>query len=116
MHAVPCRALGGGWGGWFVLRADVPEGGAQYVLLGHLAHAGLPEPGERIARGTRVGAVGTSAENGGWYPHLHVQALSGEAWEAVQRAPDALLDGYGYPDPRLTRWFPDPAGLVGLPG
>jgi hypothetical protein len=116
MHAVRCRALGGGWGGWFVLRADVPEGGAEYVLLGHLAHAGLPEPGARIARGTCVGAVGTPAENGGWYPHLHVQALSGEAWEAVQRAPDALLDGYGYRDPHLARWFPDPAGLVGLPG
>jgi hypothetical protein len=116
MHAVPCRALGGGWGGWFVLRADVPEGGADYVLLGHLAHAGLPEPSARITRGTRVGAIGTPAENGGWYPHLHLQALSGEAWESVQRAPDTLLDGYGYPDSRLTRWFPDPATLVGLPG
>lgn len=114
MHAVPCRALGGGWGGWFVLRADVPEGGADYVLLGHLAHAGLPPPGSRIAGGTAVGVIGTPLENGGWYPHLHLQALSGDAWEAVQHAPDALLDGYGYPDAALRRLFPNPAPLVGL--
>jgi murein DD-endopeptidase MepM/ murein hydrolase activator NlpD len=94
---VPCRASGGGWGGWFVLRADVPEGGAAYVVLGHLAHAGLPQAGARITRGTPIGVIGTPHENGGWYPHLHLQALSGEAWEAVQRAPDILLDGYGYP-------------------
>jgi len=114
MHAVPCRALGGGWGGWFVLRADAPDGGAEYVLLGHLAHAGLPQPGARIARGTPVGVIGTPHENGGWYPHLHLQALSREAWEAVEHAPDALLDGYGYPDADLSRLFPDPAPLVGL--
>jgi len=32
----------------------------------------------------------------------------------VEHAPDALLDGYGYPDPALSRLFPDPAPLVGL--
>src|SRR3954463_5026339 len=80
MHAAPCRASGGGWGGWFVLRADVPEGGAEYVGLGHLAHAGLPQAGARITRGTPIGVIGTPHENGGWYPHLHLQALSGEAW------------------------------------
>jgi murein DD-endopeptidase MepM/ murein hydrolase activator NlpD len=114
MHAVRCRALGGGWGGWFVLRADAPVGGAEYVLLGHLAHKGLPPPGARITGGTAVGVIGTPQENGGWYPHLHLQALSGAAWEAVEHAPDALLDGYGYPDPALSRLFPDPAPLVGL--
>jgi hypothetical protein len=114
MHAVPCRALGGGWGGWFVLRADAPERGAKYVLLGHLAHAGLPQAGAHIARGTPVGVIGTPQENGGWYPHLHMQALSDEAWQAVQHAPDALLDGYGYADATLSRLFPDPAPLAGL--
>ena len=114
MHAVPCRALGGGWGGWFVLRADQPVAGAAYVLLGHLAHAGLPAPGMRVARGTPVGVIGTPAENGGWYPHLHLQALSAEAWQAVAHAPDALLDGYSYPHLPLARLFPDPSGLVGL--
>ena len=116
MHAVPCRALGGGWGGWFVLRADAPEGASQYVLLGHLAHAGLPQPGTRLAKGAEVGVIGTPEENGGWYPHLHLQALSDEAWEAVQRAPDTLLDGYSYPNTRLSQLFPDPAPLVGLGG
>ena len=116
MHAVPCRALGGGWGGWFVLRADAPRCGADYVLLGHLAHAGLPQPGTRIVAGTKVGVIGSAAENGGWYPHLHLQAMSQAAWEAVEHAPDALLDGYGHADPALRRLFPDPAPLVGLGG
>ena len=86
------------------------------MLLGHLAHAGLPPPGARIARGTAVGVIGTPAENGGWYPHLHLQALSDAAWEAVEHAPDALLDGYGYRDADLRRLFPNPAPLVGLHG
>jgi len=114
MHAVPCRDLGGGWGGWFVVRDDTPAGGAEYVLLGHLAHAGLPQAGERLVRGRPVGVIGTAEENGGWYPHLHLQAISGAAWEAVQHAPDALLDGYGYADADLSRLFPDPAPLVRL--
>jgi murein DD-endopeptidase MepM/ murein hydrolase activator NlpD len=120
MHAVPYRASGGGWGGRFVLHADIPEGGpeggAEYVVLGHLAHAALPQAGARITRGTPIGVIGTPHENGGWYPHLHLQALSGEAWEAVQHAPDTLLDGYGYPGEALSRLFPDPAPLAGLHG
>ena len=114
VHAVPCCASGGGWGGWFVVRADSPAGSAVYVLLGHLAHAGLPQAGERLVRGTPAGVIGTPHENGGWYPHLHLQAISGDAWEAVQHAPDALLDGYGYADADLSRLFPDPAPLAGL--
>jgi hypothetical protein len=42
IHAMPCQALGGGWGGWFVLRADTPRCGAAYLVFGHLAHRGLP--------------------------------------------------------------------------
>jgi hypothetical protein len=92
----------------------MPEGGAEYVLLGHLAHAGLPQAGERLERGAPVGVIGTPEENGGWYPHLHLQAISADAWEAVQHAPDALLDGYGYADAELSRLFPDPAPLARL--
>jgi len=115
LHAVPCRALGGGWGGWFVLRAEAPRHGADYLLFGHLAHARLPRPGTRLAAGSPVGRVGMPQENGGWFPHLHLQSLSAEAWRQVQRDPDELLDGYGYPQPGLARLFPDPAPLLGLP-
>jgi murein DD-endopeptidase MepM/ murein hydrolase activator NlpD len=115
MHAVPCRALGGGWGGWFVLRADAPRCGADYLLFGHLAHAGLPVQGTRLAAGAPVGRVGMPDENGGWYPHLHLQAMSTEAWNLVRRDPDTLLDGYGFPAAGLEHLFPDPAPLAGLP-
>jgi hypothetical protein len=116
IHAMPCQALGGGWGGWFVLRADIPRCGAAYLLFGHLAHRGLPPQGARLTEGSQVGVIGTPNENGGWYPHLHLQALSIEAWEAVQHAPDTLLDGYGCPAATLDRRFPDPAPLVMVAG
>ena len=116
MHAVPCREQGGGWGGWFVLRADAPRCGAAYLLFGHLAHRGLPRPGDRLAEGAPVGSIGTPEENGGWYPHLHLQALSAAAWEAVRHAPDQVLDGYAFPAADLDRLYADPAPLVGLPG
>jgi murein DD-endopeptidase MepM/ murein hydrolase activator NlpD len=115
VHAAPCRALGGGWGGWFVLRADTPRDGAAYLLFAHLAHRGLPQRGQTFAERAPVGVVGMPDENGGWYPHLHLQALSEAAWEAVQHAPDTLLDGYGYASDSLRHLFPDPAPLIGLP-
>jgi len=115
LHAVPCRALGGGWGGWFVLRADAPRCGADYLLFGHLAHAGLPVQGTRLAAGAPVGRVGMPDENGGWYPHLHLQAMSAEAWNLVRHDLDTLLDGYGFPAAGLEHLFPDPAPLAGLP-
>ena len=112
IHAVPCEALGGGWGGWFVLRADTPRCGASYLLFGHLAHRGLPRQGERLTEGSLAGVIGAPDENGGWYPHLHLQALSAAAWDAVQHAPDTLLDGYACAAANLDRLFPDPAPLV----
>jgi murein DD-endopeptidase MepM/ murein hydrolase activator NlpD len=115
LHAVPCRALGGGWGGWFVLRADEPRCGAEYLLFGHLAHAGLPEQGTLLAAGAPVGRVGLPHENGGWYPHVHVQAMSAEAWNLVRHDLDTLLDGYGPAQAGLAELFPNPAPLMGLP-
>jgi len=115
MHAVGCRDQGGGWGGWFVLRADTPRCAAAYLLFGHLAHEGLPRLGERLAEGAPVGTIGTPEANGGWYPHLHLQSLSSAAWEAVRHEPDTLLDGYSFPAADLDRRFADPAPLVGLP-
>ncbi|KAA5614275.1 peptidoglycan DD-metalloendopeptidase family protein [Rhodovastum atsumiense] len=114
VHAIPCGLLGGGGGGWIVLRADTPQDGAAFVVLGHLAHEGLPPPGTRLVRGAVAGMIGTPQENGGWYPHLHLQSMSEAAWEMVQHAPDTLLDGYAPADAALPHLFPDPAPLVGL--
>ncbi len=114
IHAAICRDQGGGWGGWFVLHADTPRCGADYLLFGHLAHQGLPRLGERLAEGAAAGIIGTPQENGGWYPHLHLQSLSSAAWEAVRHDPDTLLDGYAFPAADLATRFADPAPLVGL--
>jgi hypothetical protein len=68
-----------------------------------------------LPEGAPVGTIGTPEANGGWYPHLHLQSLSAAAWEAVQRDPDTLLDGYSFPAADLDVRFADPAPLVGLP-
>ena len=56
-----------------------PDGGPTFwTLYGHLSRAsldGLTE-GRRIAKGERIGSLGTPEENGGWAPHLHVQLIT----------------------------------------
>ena len=40
-------------------------------LYGHLGPSGLPGIGSTVSRGSRIGYLGTTAQNGGWAPHLH---------------------------------------------
>jgi hypothetical protein len=46
-------------------------------LYGHLSWDSVQQidVGERIAVGSKIGALGIPAENGGWPPHLHVQCI-----------------------------------------
>src|SRR5690606_22350572 len=49
-----------------------------FTLYGHLSRAsldGLAE-GRPVAKGERIGALGTPDENGGWAPHLHFQLVT----------------------------------------
>ena len=109
----PNTALGGGWGGWVVLELQgIPRpDGITHLLYGHLAHITLPETGCFIQKGGDVGYIGENHENGGWFPHLHAQALTVDAWNMWKnRMPE--LDGYA---PALSALFPDPGPLLGLP-
>jgi murein DD-endopeptidase MepM/ murein hydrolase activator NlpD len=99
----------GGWGGFVVLALDEPLGAATHVAYGHLAHAGLPPEGTRFRKGDVVGTVGGPAENGGWFPHLHVQCL--DAGTAAEHGPGfEAMDGYGAPADLAGH--PDPGPLV----
>jgi len=99
----------GGWGGLVLFELDAPYRGVRHLLYAHLAHDGLPEVGARLALGDRVGRIGTAAENGGWYPHLHLQCLS-EAW--VGAGFPSGLDGYGPNAIEDRPDMPDPTGLA----
>lgn len=48
-----------------------------YTLWGHLSRDSLRDlsPGDVVATGAVIGCIGTSSENGGWPPHVHVQLL-----------------------------------------
>jgi hypothetical protein len=48
-----------------------------HTLYGHLSWDSVQqiEVGERIAGGSKIGALGIPAENGGWPPHLHFQCI-----------------------------------------
>jgi 4-aminobutyrate aminotransferase-like enzyme len=76
--AVAVRPTPQDYGGTVILRHETADGTPFWLLLGHLAHEVTTRvrPGQRIARGERVAAVGTSDENGGWQPHPHVQLFT----------------------------------------
>lgn len=105
----------GGWGGVAIYRLDHPVGNITHVLYAHLARGSLcHDIGAHIRAGEVVGHLGTSAENGGWYEHLHVQALTQAAWDQTDGVL-ANFDGYaatqfkdGHP------LFPDPWPLLGV--
>lgn len=102
---------GGGWGGVAYFELDVPYEGASHFLYGHLAHASLPEAGRRYAAGELVAMLGTPSENGGWFPHLHVQCLSPDAVAAHWPRLEAI-DGYGPNGLAPRPDMPDPTRLV----
>ena len=95
------------FGGVVLLDHRTASGETFHTLYGHLAPE-LPPPGTRIARGDRIGRVGSEEVNGGWAPHLHLQLLSTDLgagcgvhgvgtlaerdlWESVSPDPNLLL-------------------------
>jgi len=120
------------YGPTVVLR-HVVEGEEFRVLYGHLARevARALEPGDRVARGQRIGALGHAGENGGWPPHLHLQivrdpfgrngdfpgvcaASEREVWTSVSPDPAPLLglDSCGADEPRSEDLLAQRAALL----
>ncbi len=91
-----------------------PDGPAFHTLYGHLSPSCLEAlvPGQAVAPGEAIGAVGDTDRNGGWTPHLHLQVVLD------------LLDGTGdfpgvaRPSDRdlYASLCPDPGLLLGAPG
>lgn len=84
---------------------DHPEphgwGNRVIVKLRHIdiwiiyAHLGAPivQVGRPLGPGSGLGYVGAPHENGGWFPHLHLQTMTREAWRMFQQDP-RTIDGY----------------------
>ena len=103
------------YGPTVILEHEAGPGGLRfYTLYGHLAGdaASLPGSGAAVRAGSVIARVGTTAENGGWPPHLHFQLIVD------------LLDRHGdFPgvaDPAERRvWLslaPDPNLVARIPG
>lgn len=104
----------GGWGGMLHIHMDWPHQGASHLILGHLAHQGLPALGQRVTPGQVVGLLGESSENGGWSPHLHVQLYNDDVAQAYAGRLHEI-DGYGPNDQTVRPDMPDPTSLIMRP-
>lgn len=97
-----------GWGTRVIVRLlDEP----MYLIY---AHVDLLIPTDKLL-GTKLkpndvfATIAPPERNGGWYPHVHVQAMTQEAYEFFKANP-ASLDGYGKvgEEAQLARLYPDP--------
>jgi len=76
VHSFANNAGQGNYGYTIILEHNL-DGLILYTLYGHLSEdslLGLSE-GMPIAKGETLGEIGTSEDNGGWAPHLHMQLM-----------------------------------------
>ncbi len=62
-----------------VLLEHAPEDGPAFCMLyGHLSRASIRalQVGSAVRAGEKIAEIGTSDENGGWAPHVHVQIVA----------------------------------------
>ncbi len=77
VHSLADNDLPLDYGPTVILEHIADNGKAFYTLYGHLSRTSISklEPGHEIATGETIGALGDTAENGGWPPHLHLQLI-----------------------------------------
>ncbi len=63
-----------------------------WFLYGHLSKSVCCNEGSFIREGEIVGFVGNEEENGGWFPHLHLQVMTDQFVNQFDNL--KLIDGY----------------------
>ena len=100
----------GGWGGLIVIKSSDPHSApADYLYYAHLKWDIPVKLGQKILSGDIIGQVGDSTENGQWFPHLHLQAVCKDIFNAA--AHPEQIDGYMRP-PVQPEFFPNPQRLL----
>ena len=96
-----------GWGGRLIMKM---ENSTEYLLYGHLSHD-LPDIGNEFKKGERIAVLGDITENGGWWPHLHVQCITQKFLDEYK---DRLeeLDGYFFENKNFNEYVVDPTDIV----
>lgn len=80
-----------------------------YFILAHLDPDSISlevDDNTFLGKGIKIGKVGDSDINGGWFPHLHLQCVSANEYEA--HADPMEIDGYGGGN-ELKQKFPNPS-------
>lgn len=113
------RDKDGGWGTRVILQRESKADGPDVLIFGHLTNIRPAiKVGVEIYPKYVLGEVGTPENNGGWYPHLHVQMVSAQAIDTLAEFAKVewLLeqDGYGqiHRIAELARIFPDPVSMI----
>ncbi len=100
------------YGPTIILSHETDSGILFYSLYGHLSATSLDglEPGMPVSSGQAIGTIGTSAENGGWAPHLHLQLITDLLGQ------QGKFPGVARPSQRRvwTALCPDPGVVLGL--
>ena len=118
------------YGPTVILRHPPSDGGSDepcddgfHTLYGHLDQATLGRlaPGDRVAAGEVIGWLGDARVNGGWPPHLHLQAIALDPLRDEPLGDESGGDPGNFPgvaSPRLRDVWqsiaPDPSPLAGL--
>ena len=113
VHIVANNSAPLDYGPIVILRHETNGGAEFFTLYGHLSKEtfdGL-EVGRRIARGQQFARVGSSAENGGWAPHLHFQVIL----DLIELGADFPGVSYASQCSVWTSLSPDPNLLLGIP-
>lgn len=78
VHSFAINANFGDYGATIILEHAPSPGPCFWTLWGHLSHDSLDglRAGTPIARGAVFARLGERGENGGWPPHLHLQAIT----------------------------------------
>ena len=100
------------YGGYLILEHALPSGTKFYSLYGHLAPESLTHlsAGTAINTGEPIGKVGNYDENGGWWPHVHLQLLTEEP--LLEATPPGACEIQFWP--AASALYPNPAALLNL--
>ena len=101
-----------GWGPRVFVEITSHTAPKAVFIFAHLAQPSV-HVGDNLPAGATIGVVGAPPDNGDWFPHLHVQQVRREVFDAYLHTDIWKLDGYGdrgaieqlrldFPDPILT--------------
>jgi hypothetical protein len=98
----------GGWGKRAIFRI---LNGQSYLIYGHLKRNSELKLGKIYKPGEIIGVVGDSNENGGWWPHLHIQFVTRKF--ILAHKPDFnRIDGYAAENSPLINEVMNPEFII----